>query len=82
MPILFDSKVGEIADNIHTEFANTIRNLDWLDNSTKTNALRKLSSLTKHVGYPELFESTYALDKYYENVRFQILLRSSNEYIL
>ncbi|XP_065222386.1 endothelin-converting enzyme homolog isoform X2 [Planococcus citri] len=61
------SKVNEISDNIQTEFANTIKNLKWLDNSTKTKALRKLNSMTKHVGYPETLQSTYDLDKYYEN---------------
>lgn len=58
-----------MADNIQIQFRKTIDNLDWLDDKTKTKAIRKLDSMTKKVGYPEWMEVNENFDKYYENVR-------------
>ncbi len=43
----------KIVDNLIDAFANRIRNLDWMTDSTKQKALSKLYSITKKVGYPD-----------------------------
>ncbi len=43
----------KIVDNLIDAFANRIRNLDWMSDSTKQKALSKLYSITKKVGYPD-----------------------------
>ncbi len=43
----------KIVDNLIDAFANRIRNLDWMSESTKQKALAKLYSITKKVGYPD-----------------------------
>ena len=43
----------KIVDDCIDAFANRIKNLDWLSDSTKQKALAKLSAVTKKVGYPD-----------------------------
>ncbi len=43
----------KIVDDLIDAFANRIRNLDWMSDSTKQKALAKLYSITKKVGYPD-----------------------------
>ncbi len=46
-------KYEKIVDNFIDAFANRIRNLDWMSDSTKQKALAKLYAMTKKVGYPD-----------------------------
>ena len=55
----------KLTDDIFAAFADRIRNLSWMTQPTKDRALRKLSSVTKKVGYPAKWKdySTYAVDR-------------------
>ena len=43
----------KIVDACRDAFANRIKNLDWMSDSTKQKALTKLYAMTKKVGYPD-----------------------------
>ncbi len=43
----------KIVDDCIDAFANRIKNLDWMSDSTKQKALNKLYAITKKVGYPD-----------------------------
>jgi putative endopeptidase len=46
-------KAMEMVDNIKLAFADRIKNLDWMFDSTKQASLKKLSALTVKIGYPD-----------------------------
>ncbi len=43
----------KLVDNMVSAFAERIKKLDWMSESTKQKALYKLSKMTKKVGYPD-----------------------------
>jgi predicted metalloendopeptidase len=45
--------VLEIVDNLQAAFAERIRRLPWMSDSTKAQALRKLNTVLKKIGYPD-----------------------------
>jgi putative endopeptidase len=55
----------KLTDDIFAAFGDRIRNLGWMTQPTKDRALRKLSTVTKKVGYPTKWKdySTYAVDR-------------------
>jgi len=61
----------KIVDDLIDAFANRIRNLDWMSDSTKEKALAKLYSITKKVGYPDKWKDfsrlTISRDSYARN---------------
>jgi len=46
-------KAMDMVENIKLAFADRIKQLDWMSDSTKEMALKKLSSFTVKIGYPE-----------------------------
>ncbi|HUI30593.1 MAG TPA: M13 family metallopeptidase [Candidatus Acidoferrales bacterium] len=54
-----------LVNNMISAFAERIKNLDWMSDSTKQKALYKLSKLTKKVGYPDKWKdfSKLSVDK-------------------
>jgi putative endopeptidase len=76
-------KALEMVDNIKLAFANRIKQLDWMTDSTKEMALKKLSTFTVKIGYPEKWNDYVGLEvgkapetsSYFQNVmnanRFQ-----------
>jgi putative endopeptidase len=46
-------KLLEIGNNIRTVYADHIKKLDWMSESTKVKALNKLSKIVMKVGYPD-----------------------------
>ena len=61
----------KMVDNFKDAFANRIRNLDWMSDSTKQKALAKLYAMTKKVGYPDKWKDfsklTIERDSYARN---------------
>jgi putative endopeptidase len=51
----------KIVDDCINAFANRIKNLDWMSDSTKQKALKKLYAVTKKVGYPDKWKDFSAL---------------------
>lgn len=46
-------KAMEMVENIKLAFADRIKQLDWMSDSTKERALKKLGTFTVKIGYPE-----------------------------
>lgn len=64
-------RVLTLVNNLQKAFENRINKLDWMSDSTKTQAKEKLYSITKKIGYPDEWrEYNVAIDKnkYFENV--------------
>ena len=49
-------KVLKMVNNLKSAFRDQIRSLDWMENKTKTRALKKLSKFRVKIGYPNKFE--------------------------
>jgi len=54
-------KAMEMVDNIKLAFADRIKNLDWMSDSTKQASLKKLSALSVKIGYPDEWKNYSAL---------------------
>src|SRR5690606_18592025 len=54
-------KAMEMVENIKRAFAERIKNLDWMSDSTKQKALEKLSTFTVKIGYPDEWKDYSAL---------------------
>ncbi|MGC1243536.1 MAG: M13 family metallopeptidase [Chryseosolibacter sp.] len=69
-------KAMDMVENIKLAFADRIRQLDWMSDSTKEMALKKLSTFQVKIGYPEKWIDYAALEvskdpeeaSYYGNV--------------
>src|SRR5690606_15733190 len=69
-------KAMEMVENIKLAFADRIRQLDWMSDSTKERALKKLSTFRVKIGYPEKWIDYSALEvskdpetaSYFQNV--------------
>jgi putative endopeptidase len=76
-------KALEMVDNIKLAFADRIKELEWMTDSTKEMALKKLSTFTVKMGYPDKWNDYVGLEvntdpetsSYFQNVmnanRFQ-----------
>ncbi|ELR70862.1 Peptidase, M13 family [Fulvivirga imtechensis AK7] len=47
------TKAQEMVENIKLAFADRIKKLDWMSDSTKEKALEKLKTMTVKIGYPD-----------------------------
>ena len=77
-------KAIEMVENIKLAFADRIKSTDWMSDSTKKMALKKLSTFTVKIGYPDKWKSYVGLiiekapekSSYYQNAtnasRFQV----------
>jgi len=77
-------KAMEMVENIKLAFADRIKSLDWMSDSTKQMALKKLSTFTVKIGYPDEWKNYSALviekspekSSYYQNAvnasRFEV----------
>lgn len=54
-------KLTEIGNNIKEVYAERIRQLDWMSNTTKDKALNKLSTIVMKVGYPDKWKDLSSL---------------------
>ena len=54
-------KLLEIGDNIRSIYAEHIKKLDWMSDSTKEKALNKLSKIVMKVGYPDKWKDYSSL---------------------
>lgn len=61
-------RVNEMVDNLLAVYKERINNLEWMSATTKKEALNKLQSIGRKLGYPEVWEdysSIYMDDKNY-----------------
>lgn len=65
-------KVNELVDNLLIVFQERINQLDWMSDVTKTEALNKLNSIGRKLGFPEKWEDLSMLelksDDYIHNI--------------
>lgn len=64
-------RVLDLVNNLQKAFENRINKLDWMSDSTKTQAKEKLYAITKKIGYPDKWREynvEIEKDKYFENV--------------
>ncbi len=65
-------KINELVDNITAAFEERIKQLDWMSDSTKVQALAKLKTIGRKLGYPDKWQDYSTLvvktDSYIENV--------------
>lgn len=50
-----------LCDDVFSAFADRIKNLDWMSDSTKQKSIQKLNSVTKKIGYPDVWKDFSAL---------------------
>ena len=61
----------DLVNNLQKAFANRIRNLSWMSDSTKQVAITKLFAITKKIGYPDKWRQynvTISKDNYFQNL--------------
>jgi putative endopeptidase len=51
------SRAEEMVHNLDTAFAQRIKNLDWMSEATKQQALDKLAAIVNKIGYPDKWKS-------------------------
>jgi putative endopeptidase len=70
-------RVNEMVDNLLIVFKDRISNLDWMSSETKSEALNKLNSIGRKLGYPSKWEDysslTFQADAYIENLKMENL---------
>ncbi|WP_210487060.1 M13 family metallopeptidase [Rufibacter aurantiacus] len=66
------AKALEMVSNLQTAFREHVKNLDWMSETTKQQALGKLNAFAVKIGYPEKWESytglTVSRNSYLQNV--------------
>lgn len=72
-------RVLDLVNNLQKAFESRIDQLDWMSDSTKVKAIEKLYTITKKIGYPDVWREygnvKIEKDKYFENV---VALRQNN----
>lgn len=58
----------EMVGNVRHEFAETLNTVDWMDNKTRAEALRKLNSMDTLIGYPDELMDDAKLEGYYKDL--------------
>ena len=62
-----------LVNNMQNTFADRIKRLDWMSETTKQKALEKLFAMTKKIAYPDKWKTyeglTVSRDDYFENLR-------------
>lgn len=55
------ARYSDMVEKVRDAYRDRIRKLDWMSDSTKQKALRKLAAMTKKVGYPDTWKDFSAL---------------------
>lgn len=67
------ARVNEMVDNLLAVFKERIEQLDWMTNTTKQEALKKLSSIGRKLGFPDKWEDyssfNFSSEDYLANVK-------------
>ena len=67
------ARVNEMVDNLLAVFKERIKGLDWMSDATKSEALNKLSSIGRKLGFPDKWENysslNFSADNYLANVK-------------
>lgn len=58
--------------NIRIEFEQTLKEVSWMDEKTRTEALRKLNAMQTLIGYPDELMDDSKLNKYHEDLNITV----------
>lgn len=65
-------RIVNLVSNMVTAFESRIKKLDWMSEETKKMAIKKLGTMVKKIGYPDVWKDYTTLeikkDSYFENV--------------
>lgn len=71
----FDEESKKVAQNmaniIRDEFIKTLKELSWMDEQTRAEALKKANAVVLHVAYPDELIDNDKLEKYYQDLELQ-----------
>lgn len=75
----------ELVGNLQESLGEHIQNLTWMSDSTKANALKKLSKFKVKIGYPDNWRDYSNIDidpskSYWENVKTAIIAEGARNY--
>lgn len=59
------NQVEEIFNSIKAVFEKLLKSVTWLDEETRSEALKKINKLRKRIGYPDFIKDPALLDDYY-----------------
>lgn len=60
-----------MVENIRDEFISILNDVDWMDEKTRQEAIKKAKALTAHVGYPNELADNNKLEEYYHNLEIE-----------
>lgn len=64
-------KVTTLANSIRIEFLEMLKNLQWMDESTRKHAIRKANAMNFHIGYPDELTNDDKLNEHYHGLKLQ-----------
>ncbi|CAG2168313.1 unnamed protein product [Oppiella nova] len=62
-------KVEEMVNFIHKEFIQMLNSVEWMDETTRLQALDKAKAITSHIGFPKQLLNDSQIAKIYENLQ-------------
>ncbi|MFC3120379.1 M13 family metallopeptidase [Agaribacter flavus] len=92
-PASSKAQMSELVENLRSALEERIKNLDWMGEETKVNALAKLHAFNPKIGYPDewesfeglelkkddLFGNTYAMRKFFQAKAVEEELKPTNK---
>lgn len=58
----------EMVRDIRAEFETILKEVEWMDDETRKNALDKAKSMATHIAYPDELLDDTKLEEFYQNV--------------
>lgn len=58
----------EMVNDIRAEFEEILKQVDWMDDKTRVNAIDKARSMSTHIAYPDELLDDRKLEEFYEDV--------------
>lgn len=62
-------KAAEMIEDIQAAFKEILNESDWMDDETKSSAIKKAEEMVTLLGYPEFVEDPIGVDEYYDGLR-------------
>jgi len=60
-------------ENIHWAFEKIVKDLDWMDDTTKQRTLYKAQQMRTLIGFPEFINDPGQLDDFYSEVHISLI---------
>lgn len=58
----------ELVNDIRNAFIDILREVSWMDENTRAEAIKKAKSLTAHIGYPDELAENDKLEEFYRDL--------------